>query len=107
MVEDFAVVGKPEGLVLVGHGLVAAGDILVWGSLRGVAHAGADGDRNCRIMALRLEPTQLRIAELVARPPATPPGEIGPEVAYITPGGIRIARAYNFSKYHLFKEGKP
>ncbi len=52
---------NPGGIV------IADGDILVWGRLRGVAHAGALGNRDCLIMALQMEPTQLRIADAVAR----------------------------------------
>lgn len=84
-----------------GSAVIATGDILVWGSLRGVAHAGAEGNRSCRIMALRMEATQLRIADAVARSPETPPTQFYPEVAYVTPEGIRIARASDFSKTHL------
>jgi len=81
-----------------GGAVVAQGDIFVWGRLRGVAHAGAGGNRQCRIMALQMEPTQLRIADAVARAPKTPPAQFYPEVAYVTPEGIRIARATDFSK---------
>lgn len=81
-----------------GGAVVAQGDIFVWGRLRGVAHAGATGNRQCRIMALQMEPTQLRIADAVARAPKTPPAQFYPEVAYVTPQGIRIARATDFSK---------
>lgn len=81
-----------------GGELIAAGDIFVWGRLRGVAHAGANGNRNCRIMALQMEPTQLRIADAVARAPGTAPEQFYPEVAYVTPEGIRIARAADFSR---------
>jgi septum site-determining protein MinC len=49
-------------------------------------------------MALQMEPTQLRIADAVARAPETPPAQFYPEVAYVTPDGIRIARAADFSK---------
>lgn len=80
-----------------GSSVVADGDILIWGKLRGVAHAGAQGNPRCRIMALQIEATQLRIADQVARTPK-PPTEIYPEVAYITPEGIRLARAVDFSK---------
>lgn len=80
-----------------GSSVVADGDILVWGRLRGLAHAGAKGNGRCLIMALQMEPTQLRIADFVARPPETPPTEYYPEVAYVTPqGAIRIARAIDF-----------
>jgi septum site-determining protein MinC len=81
-----------------GGSVVAQGDIFIWGRLRGVAHAGSTGNRNCRIMALQMEPTQLRIADAVARAPATPPTQFYPEVAYVAPEGIRIARATDFSK---------
>jgi septum site-determining protein MinC len=81
-----------------GGEVVADGDIFVWGRLRGIAHAGANGNRNCRIMALQMEPTQLRIAEAVARAPGTPPAQFYPEVAYVTPEGIRITKATDFAK---------
>ena len=84
-----------------GGTVVAAGDIFIWGRLRGVAHAGANGNRACRIMALQMEPTQLRIADAVARAPGTLPEQFYPEVAYVTPEGIRIARANDFAKTHL------
>jgi septum site-determining protein MinC len=37
--------------------------------LRGLVHAGALGDRGSLIGALELQPTQLRIADLIARTP--------------------------------------
>jgi septum site-determining protein MinC len=45
--------------------LVATGDILVFGRLAGIAHAGAGGDENARIYAVELTPTQLRIATFI------------------------------------------
>jgi septum site-determining protein MinC len=84
-----------------GGAVIAEGDIFVWGRLRGVAHAGAGGNRECRIMALQMEPTQLRIADAVARAPESPPAQFYPEVAYVTPQGIRIARAADFSKTNV------
>ena len=54
------------GDVNPGAELVASGDIVVFGALRGVAHAGAQGDRASRVIALELAPTQLRIATLIA-----------------------------------------
>ena len=77
---------------------IANGDILVWGRLRGVAHAGANGNTKCLIMALQMEPTQLRIANFVARAPANQLEEYYPEVAYVTPDGIRLTKAADFSK---------
>lgn len=57
------------GNVNPGAEIVATGDIIVAGSLRGVAHAGASGDDSAVIAAFSLMPTQLRIAAHVARPP--------------------------------------
>ncbi|MBW4667578.1 MAG: septum site-determining protein MinC [Cyanomargarita calcarea GSE-NOS-MK-12-04C] len=86
---------NPGGIV------VADGDILVWGRLRGVAHAGATGNRECLIMAVQMEPTQLRIADSVARSPEKSPMQFLPEVAYVTPEGIRITRAPDFSRIQI------
>lgn len=79
-----------------GSSIIAGGDILVWGRIRGVVHAGANGDLSARIMGLYLAATQLRIADLIARCP-TPPQEFYPEVAYATPNGIQIAMASHLS----------
>ncbi len=86
---------NPGGIV------VADGDILVWGRLRGIAHAGAGGNRECLIMAVQMEPTQLRIADAVARAPEKSPMQFYPEVAHITPEGIRISKASDFSRSQL------
>jgi septum site-determining protein MinC len=76
-----------------GGEVVAGGDIIVWGRLRGIAHAGYPANDRCLIMALQMEPTQLRIADRVARAPENPPPQFEAEIAYVTPQGIRIARA--------------
>lgn len=57
------------GDVNPGAEIVAARDVVVFGTLRGIAHAGAGGDRLSRIWALSIEPSQIRIADLVAVPP--------------------------------------
>jgi septum site-determining protein MinC len=79
------------GDVNPGGSVVAAGDILVWGRLRGIAHAGAKGNANCRIMALEMQPTQLRIASYIARAPQKTLTNYVPEVAYVTLETIRIS----------------
>jgi septum site-determining protein MinC len=48
-----------------GAELIASGDIVVVGALRGTAHAGAQGDRSARVIALEFAPTQLRIATVI------------------------------------------
>ena len=73
----------------VNHGaeVVAGGSILVWGRLRGVVHAGAEGDESAVIAALQLTPTQLRIAGQIAIPPEQR-GEPKPEIARIRDGRV-------------------
>jgi septum site-determining protein MinC len=76
------------GDVNPGAELIASGDIVVFGALRGVAHAGAQGDAGARVVALELAPTQLRIATMIAAPDGQS-SESGPQHAYIL--GDRIA----------------
>ena len=71
------------GDVNPGAEIIATGNIVVLGSLRGVAHAGATGERKASVSAYHLAPTQLRIADLVTRAPDGKVGERGPEIARI------------------------
>lgn len=71
------------GDVNPGAELVADGDIIVWGKLRGVVHAGASGNENAMIGALALAPTQLRIGSHIAR---------APDEKRMTPTPAEIAR---------------
>jgi septum site-determining protein MinC len=52
-------------------------------------------------MTLQMEPMVIRIAKYVARGPETSPAQFFPEVAYVTPQGIRIGRASDFDKSQL------
>ena len=54
------------GDVNPGAEVIASGTIIVWGRLRGLVHAGAEGDKNAYVCALDLRPTQLRIAGQIA-----------------------------------------
>jgi septum site-determining protein MinC len=47
----------------------ATGNILILGALRGLAHAGNDGDELVIIAASIFRPTQLRIHNIISRPP--------------------------------------
>jgi septum site-determining protein MinC len=79
------------GDVNPGAELIAEGDIIVWGKLRGIVHAGADGDEKAIIGALVLTPTQLRIAEQVARAPDYKRPRVAPaEIAHIRNGQIIV-----------------
>ena len=78
------------GDVNPGATVTACGDIFVWGRLRGVAHAGAKGSTQARIIALQLRPLQLRIADAVARGPDDLPQPGLAEQASLRNGVIRI-----------------
>lgn len=66
---------KVEGdLLLVGDvnpggKIVSTGNIYVMGNLRGIAHAGANGDIKAIIAASHMKPSQLRIADYISRAP--------------------------------------
>src|SRR5512142_1761902 len=75
------------GDVNPGAEVIAGGSVIVWGRLRGVVHAGADGDENAMVCALEMTPTQLRIAGLVVAPPQHK-GKLGPETAHIRDGQL-------------------
>jgi len=51
----------------------AVGNIIIWGRLLGIAHAGSKGNSQATISALQLRPVQLRIATKVARGPKDKP----------------------------------
>ncbi|MFM2157899.1 MAG: hypothetical protein RLZZ124_373 [Cyanobacteriota bacterium] len=90
---------RVEGPLLVlgdvnpGAQVSAAGDVRIWGRLRGIAHAGCHGDRTARIVALQLRPVQLRIAEAVARGPEDLPPAGFCEEALLVGGAIAIRPA--------------
>lgn len=70
------------GDVNPGAEIVAGGNVIVWGHLRGVVHAGAEGNKEAMVCALDLSPTQLRIAEHAATsPPRKGPPQ--PEIALL------------------------
>ena len=71
------------GDVNPGAEIIAAGDVFIWGKLRGNVHAGANGDESAIVCALQMMPTQLRIAGLIAVSPPDQRRNIGPEVAFI------------------------
>jgi septum site-determining protein MinC len=52
-----------------GSEIIATGDVVIWGILGGIAHAGASGNRKTSIKALKINAIQLRIADLIARRP--------------------------------------
>jgi septum formation inhibitor MinC len=76
------------GDVNPGAELIASGDIVVVGALRGTAHAGAQGDRAARVIALNFAPTQLRIAAVMG---ADAHVVLGPQQATVEGDRIMVA----------------
>ena len=61
------------GDVNPGAKVSAEGNIIIWGRLLGIAHAGSKGNPQATISALQLRPVQLRIASKFARGPKDKP----------------------------------
>ena len=81
------------GDVNPGSEIVAGGDVVVWGRLRGMVHAGAQGEEAAVVCALDLSPTQLRIAGQIAVTPKRR-GKSQPEVARLIDGQV-VAESWN------------
>lgn len=75
------------------------GDIYVLGALRGVAHAGCEGNEGAIIAASLMKPMQLRIAGVVSRPPEEwASEEPWMEYAYLDEGKMRIDKLSSLSR---------
>lgn len=81
------------GDVNPGAEIVAGGNVVVWGRLRGTVHAGADGNQDAAICALDLSPMQLRIADQISvAPPQKKKSQ--PEIARLVDNRV-IAEPWN------------
>lgn len=84
------------GDVNPGGTLECTGDIFIMGALRGMAHAGVNGNVEAVIAASYLAPTQLRIAEVISRPPDEWENrETSMEFAYLKDGVMQIDKITN------------
>jgi septum site-determining protein MinC len=89
--KDLVIVGN----VNPGAELIAGGNIIVMGSLRGVAHAGSTGNEFATITAQEMQPTQIRIAGIVAcKPDHDTEAPAQTEIAYIKDNKI-VIEAFN------------
>ncbi|NLJ65943.1 MAG: septum site-determining protein MinC [Clostridiales bacterium] len=79
------------GDVNPGAEIVAGGNIIVLGNLRGMAHAGVSGDKRAIVIALCLQPTQLRIGNVITRSPEDETEKPHyPEIAYLKGNNLFI-----------------
>ncbi len=74
------------GDVNPGAEIIADGNVIIWGRLRGMVHAGAKGNRSAVICALDLSAAQLRIADEVSAA-LKPQDHSKPEIARINQDG--------------------
>ena len=92
-----------------GAEIIADGDILVFGTLRGLAHAGAGGDIQATIIAVKFEAPRVRIGPYTGMAPKTKqrprsqqtgPQPAGPMIAYVRRQHIFVAPfAGRFARY--------
>ncbi|HHX12551.1 MAG TPA: septum site-determining protein MinC [Clostridiales bacterium] len=75
-----------------GARVVSKGNIIVLGSLKGTAIAGVTGNSNPFVVALDMRPTQIRIADTIARSPDKPVKEENKDakIAFLEDGNIYI-----------------
>jgi septum site-determining protein MinC len=82
------------GDVNAGAEIIANDDIIVVGTLRGLAHAGAGGNEKAVVWAERILSPQLRIGSAVAQAGDDSQQAKGPEVAHLKDGVI-LLRPWN------------
>lgn len=75
------------GDVNPGSEIIAGGNVIIWGRLRGTVHAGATGNADAIVCALDLSPTQLRIGSYIAVSPGRRK-KIKPEVVRLHNGQL-------------------
>ena len=98
----------PGHLVVIGDvnpgaEIIAGGNVVIWGRMRGVVHAGAAGDEDAVVCALELAPMQLRIAGHISVSPESR-GAPRPEMAYVRDGQV-IAKSWQPDSRRAKKKG--
>jgi len=76
------------GDVNSGAEIIAGGSVIIWGRLRGVVHAGSNGNQDAVVCALDMSPTQLRIGGQIAMAPIRH-GKPIPEIVRIKDGQLQ------------------
>ncbi len=91
-----------------GAEIIAEGDIVVFGSLRGMAHAGSAGDTRATIIALELDSPRIQIGPYTGLAPTTKSGSKsgskssrdGPKIAYSKRRSVYVSPyAGRFARY--------
>lgn len=74
----------------------AVGNIIILGKLKGLAHAGCSGIKNCFVSAILMTPTQLIIGDTITYFPKNTDKNLVPEYAYEKNGQIFVEPLLNF-----------
>lgn len=87
-----------------GAEIMADGDIVVFGRLRGLAHAGAGGDARAAVIALHLEAPRIQIGPYTSLAPAEGQRSkfigSGPQIAYVRRRAVYVSLFEGrFSRY--------
>lgn len=84
---DVVVVGD----VNPGAHIKAGGSVIIMGNMRGIVQAGANGDYGAFIVAYKMQPTQLRIGDIITRSPDGMGSKFNnPEIAMVKQGMIVV-----------------
>ncbi|MDT3429077.1 septum site-determining protein MinC [Paenibacillus forsythiae] len=87
------------GDVNPGGTIACTGDVFILGALRGMVFAGVEGNEEAVIAASVMAPTQLRIAEIISRPPDEwETRESSMEFAFLSDGVMKIDKIHNIVK---------
>ena len=79
------------GDVNAGAQVISTGNVVILGSLKGNVYAGAAGNENAFVVALKMNPTQIRISDTIARAPDQNKNDDGEtKIAYLENGNIYI-----------------
>ena len=90
---------ESEGSVVIlgdvnpGSKVIAVGNVIVLGSLKGTACAGITGNERCFIAALEMDPTQLRIGNVLGRGGDSNErrrGPVKPKIAFCGEDGLYV-----------------
>lgn len=76
----------------VGTEIIATGNIVILGALKGLAHAGSRGDSNAYIYAKQFSTKQIRISEIVSILEPENDSDKVPSYAYTSEGKIFLAK---------------
>lgn len=84
------------GDVNPGARVVAKGNVIILGALKGIVFAGANGNPDAFVVALEMNPMQIRIADVIARSNDSislkPSKTIDPKIAFVDDENIYIEK---------------